>query len=126
PDGAQTTYYFEYGKTTNYGSYAPNKAGASAGSDYKNHAESQAIAGLAPNTLYHFRIVAKNFATASMSRGADKTFTTLPLAPVVVTGGATGLTAGGATLTGTVDPRGVPTTYHFEYGKTTAYGSTVP
>jgi hypothetical protein len=36
--------------------------------------------------------------------------------PKVATGGAKSVTASSAVLTGTVDPSGEPTTYHFEYG----------
>jgi hypothetical protein len=42
---------------------------------------------------------------------------------VVTTGPATGLTLSGATLNGTINPQGHASTYHFEYGKTTSYGS---
>jgi hypothetical protein len=38
------------------------------------------------------------------------------------TGPAKDVTRTSATLTGTVDPNGTATTYHFEYGTTTAYG----
>lgn len=52
---------------------------------------------------------------------------TLPLpagdGPVVVTGAATDITTTSATLNGTVDPNQSLTIYSFEYGKTTAYGS---
>jgi uncharacterized delta-60 repeat protein len=44
-------------------------------------------------------------------------------APSVSTGSATGVKATTATLTGAVNPNGLPTTYYFAYGKTTAYGS---
>ena len=44
-------------------------------------------------------------------------------APSVSTGSATGVKATSATVTGTVNPNGLPTTYYFAYGKTTAYGS---
>src|SRR4051794_12485901 len=37
-------------------------------------------------------------------------------APVATTGAAESITETGATLTGTVDPKGGTTTYHFEYG----------
>lgn len=43
--------------------------------------------------------------------------------PVVVTGIASNITGTTATLNGTVNPEGNPTTYHFQYGLTTAYGS---
>ena len=44
--------------------------------------------------------------------------------PVVVTGVASAITDTTATLNGTVNPSGSETTYHFEYGLTTSYGST--
>ncbi len=47
-------------------------------------------------------------------------------APVVTTKAATGVTASAATLNGSVNPEGAATTYHFEYGKTASYGTTVP
>ena len=46
--------------------------------------------------------------------------------PTVVTGGASGITAAGATLNGTANPNGTATTASFEYGLTTSYGSTTP
>jgi hypothetical protein len=47
-------------------------------------------------------------------------------APLATTGPATSVTRTTATLTGTVDPNQTATTYHFEYGTTTAYGLTTP
>ncbi|MGH2867268.1 MAG: hypothetical protein ACRDNK_06830, partial [Solirubrobacteraceae bacterium] len=46
-----------------------------------------------------------------------------PTAPVVTTGTATGLSLHGATLNGTVNPRGGATTYRFDYGLTSGYGA---
>jgi len=43
--------------------------------------------------------------------------------PAVTTQPATNITATGVTLNGTVDGRGAPATYHFDYGRTPAYGS---
>ena len=42
--------------------------------------------------------------------------------PGVLTLAATAVTANSATLNGTVNPNGLATTYHFEYGTTTSYG----
>jgi len=47
-------------------------------------------------------------------------------APLVTTGGAAQVTIASATLTGTVNPRGLSTSYYFQYGTTTAYGSRTP
>ncbi|MFL5821237.1 MAG: LamG-like jellyroll fold domain-containing protein, partial [Solirubrobacteraceae bacterium] len=49
-----------------------------------------------------------------------------PAGPTAVTGDATGITYDWARLTGTVNPHGQPTTYHFDYGETAAYGSATP
>ena len=46
------------------------------------------------------------------------------LTPNITTHSATNLAAYSATLNGTVDPHGLPTTVHFEYGMTVSYGST--
>jgi len=46
-------------------------------------------------------------------------------APTATTGAATGISASGATLNGTVNANGASTTVTFEYGTTVAYGSTV-
>jgi hypothetical protein len=45
--------------------------------------------------------------------------------PIVTTDSATGVSSTGATLNGTVDPQGSPTTCEFDYGPTVTYGHTV-
>jgi hypothetical protein len=47
-------------------------------------------------------------------------------APNAVTRDASAITANQATLTGTVNPNGAATTFHFEHGKTPTYGSSTP
>jgi len=117
PNGFASTYYFDYGTTTAY-SLGPT-ASASAGSGTSALPESAFIAGLTPNTTYHFRIVATNiFGTTT---GSDQTFTTSPPPPDAITGAATSISSTGATLNGTVNPNGSATTYYFDYGTTTAY-----
>jgi hypothetical protein len=68
----QTTYHFEYGKTTAYGTNTPDQ---NAGKGNKASNVSADLATLAPSTTYHFRLVATN-ASGSVA-GADMTFTTL-------------------------------------------------
>jgi hypothetical protein len=53
-------------------------------------------------------------------------FELVPLLPAVVTGPAGAIDTDGATLTGTLDPTGLPAMHHFEYGTSTAYGSQTP
>jgi sugar lactone lactonase YvrE len=49
-----------------------------------------------------------------------------PSTPEVVTQAASSIKATEATLKGTVNPSGVATTYRFEYGTTTSYGTSIP
>jgi hypothetical protein len=122
PEGVSgTTYHFEYGTDTNYGASTPDVdpgsgSSAVAASDIAN-------VGLVPKTTYHFRLVGVN--PGGTIYGADSTFTTAA-GPPVVDGAppiANPVSATGATLNGTVDPQGSDTTYHFDYGLDTTYGS---
>ena len=71
PQGQKTTYYFQYGTTTSYGTQTnPFNVGASGG----NVAVHALLAGLHSGTTYHYRVVAQN--TTGTSDGADQTFTT--------------------------------------------------
>ena len=51
--------------------------------------------------------------------------TTQILAPAVNMSPVAAITPNGATLQGTVTTGGAPTSYHFEYGTTTSYGSSI-
>ncbi|MBA7596698.1 hypothetical protein ES703_03682 [subsurface metagenome] len=73
PNGSSTTYYFEYGITTNYGSQTPDPPG-SVGSGTSNVSVSAPVLELTPNTTYHFRLVASNI--GGVDEGNDTTFTT--------------------------------------------------
>ena len=73
PNGAETTYTFEYGTTRVYGAQAPAPA-ASVGKGTTRKAVAVDIAGLAPATTYHYRLVASN--AKGVRRGADRTFKT--------------------------------------------------
>ena len=73
PHDLATTYQFNWGTTTGYGNTTPAK---SAGSDRSDHKAFADISGLAPNTTYHFRIVATN--AIGSRTGKDVTFTTTP------------------------------------------------
>jgi len=46
--------------------------------------------------------------------------------PVVTTNPATFIASFSATLNGSLNPHGLPTTFHFQYGTTTNYGLTTP
>jgi hypothetical protein len=122
PHGLPTSVHFQYGTTASYGlTTAPTNH---SGNTYVNI--SRGISGLAANTTYHFRVVSTN--TAGTTFGADRTFTTLAATgpPVVTTNSATNITATSATLNGSLNPHGLTTTVHFQYGTTTSYGRNTP
>lgn len=82
------------------------------------------VEGLVPNLSYELRAVAFNDFVRNPSDPV--TVTTEPVAPEVSTSGATDVKETSAVLNGSINPIGLPTTYHFEYGTTTAYGSRIP
>jgi plastocyanin len=122
PRGATTMVHFQYGLTTSYGSTTPMQT--QNGNTLRP--VSANITGLLANRTYHFRIVAHN--NGGTRFGADRTFTTLTATgpPVVTTNPATLIASFSATLNGSLNPHGLTTTVHFQYGTTTAYGSTTP
>ena len=123
PEGSDAGYQFQFGRTFAYGQAVPSVA-ADAGSDVRDHAFRETITGLEPNTTYHYRIVATS--GAGQSYGDDVTFTTLPQAAIVSTSAAVGITSTTAVITGTINPLGADASYHFDYGTSTGYGTSVP
>jgi len=119
PNGAQTTYQVQYGPTAAYGSAT---APGSAGSGTATVPVSATVGALAPDTTYHYRLVATS--ANGTSNGADATFTTAKAPPTVTVLAASAVTASSAALAASVDPNGIATTVTFQYGRSTAYGST--
>jgi hypothetical protein len=66
-----TTYQFQYGKTTAYGT---TTGAASAGNGTNAVTVSRALTGLKPGKTYHYRLVANN--SSGPTNGLDKTFKT--------------------------------------------------
>jgi hypothetical protein len=73
--GAGTLYQFEYG-TERYDHYTPIR---SVGSSTADRPVSAVLTGLAPGTVYHFRLVAIGWGGAGI--GTDQSFTTGPAVP---------------------------------------------
>jgi hypothetical protein len=117
PGSAATDYYFEFGTTTNYGSFTTTNSLAAGTNAIAVNA---ALSGLAVGTEYHFRLVASS--AAGTSTGADASFITAT-PPLATTQPASSVTASAATLNGSVTPGSAATDYYFEFGTTTNYGS---
>ncbi len=71
PKGAATTYVFQVGTTSLYGS---TTAPTSAGGGNKGVRIAVPISGMAPDTTYHYRLVAQN--AKGITRGKHRTFKT--------------------------------------------------
>ncbi len=117
PNGQTTSWYFEYGTSTSYGTKTSVR---NAGSGTSSTSVSTSISGLAAGTTYHVRLVATNASGPSV--GGDQAFSTTG-PPAVQTGAVQGVGPTTATLTGSLDPKGRATTWYFEYGTTVSYGS---
>ena len=120
-NGASTAVTFQYGLTTAYGTTVPGVPSPVTGSSVTP--VTAAIAGLAPCTLYHYRVVGVN--SGGTSNGNDLTLTTTCAAPTVVTQAASAITGTTATLNGTVNANNSATTTSFDYGLTTLYGTNI-
>lgn len=131
PNYQQTTVSFEYaehesevlrqdgtkgtmisGKTIPAGSI---QAGSS------EHSTSAELAGLAPNKTYYYRVVAVNATDTATQMLTVAHFTTSTV-PMASTGAASGVSATGATVSGAINPDGLPAAYYVQYGGTTNYG----
>jgi hypothetical protein len=68
PNGAASTYFFQYGTTTVYGATTPATTAAA------KQTVAVPVGALAPFTVYHYRLVAQN--SHGLTKGKDRTFKT--------------------------------------------------
>jgi DNA-binding beta-propeller fold protein YncE len=82
PNNTPTSYYFQYGTSTSYGTEVPIGPGTSIGSAEGALEVSQPLRGLSPRTTYHYRVVVLSELVAGKPEaldGPDETFTTQAL-----------------------------------------------
>jgi NHL repeat len=129
PNGQGTTYHFQYvtdtafqasGYSTAVSAPVPDADAGSTPGDQSVHVD---VTGLTPTTIYHFRLIAGN--GNGVTVGQDETFSTPP-PPAIDNTGTKNLTASTVDLTASINPNGTDTTYRFEYGTSTAYGTSIP
>lgn len=111
PGSLETTYEFDYGTTSAYGNAMPVPS-ASLGATSLPQEVTAELTGLAPNTLYHFRVKAEN--AEGEATGADQMLITNPTPPQ--TGETVALSSEGAIVTGSFNPEGQETRYYVQYG----------
>jgi hypothetical protein len=120
PKGTDAHYYFEWGISSKYDETTPE---ADAGAGTEAVTVEAALSGLAPNTTYHYRLLATDVYGTTVT--ADASFATS--GPPRITNQATsGIGHEEATIHAGVDPDELATEYHFEYGESTSYGAQAP
>jgi glucose/arabinose dehydrogenase len=124
-----TTYWFDYGTTTAYGTRTPS-AVVQAG-DRKPHFVDASISGLTADTTYYVRLCARDtVGQTNPGCNSPQQFRTARAPPgpsfELTVSSASSITDSGATLNGRVNPDGAPASFWFEYGTSTAYGSSTP
>jgi phosphodiesterase/alkaline phosphatase D-like protein len=124
PNGAITTYWFEYGPTNSLGARSPEQ---NIGSGYAMIPTPTYIVGLKANTQYFYRLNAKNsFASVNGSTYSFRTNNNPPpvaALPTAHTVAASSIARTSGSLNGSVNPNGFSTSYWFEYGMDTGFGS---
>ena len=121
PENGATTYRILYGVSASYGEHTSE---VEIGKGFGEMAASTGLTGLTPNTTYHYEVIVTN-PTGSVT-GPDETFTTSPpTPPTATTGGASNITLTTATVSGTVGPEGLESSYELDLGTDTTYGTSI-
>ncbi len=120
PNALDTHYQFEYGTSESYGTSTPSQ---DAGEASEPVAVSAALTGLVPNQFYHYRLVGEK--VLGSTQGADETFTTTPVVPLVEGSGSTvSLKRTRAQIVYTINTQNNTSRYHLQYGASASYGQT--
>jgi hypothetical protein len=112
PNGLDTTYYWQYGPTVDYGAQT---APVDIGGGPAPVEVPGALSALAPGTTYHYRLVAQN--TDGTAYGYDSTLTTAIAPANAVAPAVGGVAAQGQTLQGSPGgwtPAGVSLSYQWQ------------
>jgi hypothetical protein len=118
--GLATTFVVHYGPTASLGD---TSAAVSAGSSDADATTSVTLSKLTTHTGYFIEIVATN--AAGTTDGPKVAFTTSGV-PVIESESTTSISPTSSKLNATLDADGHATTWYFEYGLTTSYGSRTP
>jgi hypothetical protein len=116
-----TSYRLDVSTNSSFSTYVPGYQNLNVG-----NATSHSVTGLNASTAYYFRVHAYRGTMPCRNYSSTVQVTTLSPTgfPVVITNPATLVASFSATLNGSVDPHGLTTNVHFQYGTTTSYGLT--
>lgn len=121
PEESATTYEVLYGTASTFGQHTPE---FKAGEGSSEETVSAGLTGLVPGTTYHYEFIATN--GEGSTPGPEETFMTAPSTPpTVATGDASNITLTSATVSGTIGPEGLATSYELDLGINTTYGTSI-
>lgn len=123
PNGSTTSWHFEWSADGSTWFQSPIPAG-DAGNGSGPVSVGTDIGALQPNTTYHVRFVAES--EVARRTTPEQTFVTTAGPPTVLKAGAAPVLDTTARLNARVNPNGLATAYHFEYGLDGSYGNSVP
>jgi WD40-like Beta Propeller Repeat len=124
-EAGEATCEFEYGTSTSYGERVecthpvPNV-------NAEEPVESVSITGLSPDTTYHYRLDATNANATNTGECPEDCGEFTTSGAGIHSESVSNVKSTSATLEATVDPNNAPTTYYFQYGPSTGYGSEAP
>ena len=122
PEKSATTWRILYGETSAYGERSPE---LDIGEGLGEQPVRFGLEGLRPDTTYHYEVQVSN--QAGSVTGPDEAFTTAPPTPPgAVTGAASNVTLTTATVAGTIEAEGIPTSFVLEFGTGAEYGTSIP
>ncbi|MGH7175132.1 MAG: hypothetical protein ACREGR_02105, partial [Minisyncoccia bacterium] len=123
PNGAQTTYWYDYGLSNTLGL---RTSAQGIGSGFIATRAPAFITGLSANTTYYYRIEAENaYGTVTGDIASFTTNSNPPpsgQAPAARSGSASNISRTSANLSATVNPHGSDATVWFEYGPSSSLG----
>jgi hypothetical protein len=122
PEKSATTWRILYGETSAYGERSPE---LDIGEGLGEQPVRFGLEGLRPDTTYHYEVQVSN--QAGTVTGPDEAFTTAPPTPPgALTGAASNVTLTTATVAGTIEAEGIPTSFVLEFGTGIEYGTSIP
>jgi sugar lactone lactonase YvrE len=122
PEKSATTWRVLYGETCAYGEHTSELY---IGEGFGEQSVRVGLEGLRPDTTYHYAVQVSN--QAGTVTGPDEAFTTgAPTPPGALTGGASNITLTTATVAGTIEAEGLPTSFVLEFGTSAEYGTSIP
>jgi hypothetical protein len=125
-DAGEVSCEFEYGTSTSYGQRAKCAPEHVANGATTVAVHSGSVTGLRSGTTYYYRLDATNGSGTNTGQGPEDVGEFTTPGPQIVEESVSDIASSSATLGAGIDPHGTDTSYYFQYGPSTEYGTDVP